>query len=444
MNDHFEDRLRDSLRGHAVQAPDDFPVVQRVLRDVAARPPVQSPARWRAWLVPLVAAGAVAAVAGTVVGVQNFRPSHHAIAPGISNSPTALASTPSEQPPSQSIASTPVSTTGPAPADGLHGYRIGDLTFVGDRSWALASADCLSPIGCPFAVATSVKGGTWKLVAGPTLEWGGHGPLHIRFATDETGYLYGGSALFVTRDAGTSWKQQPIDKGTQVLAVETLDDNVIRVQTRCLPGCPVTVWTAAIGSDQWTQRTLPGDQPSMTTRADLIRVKGTSYLNVYGNPAGGAGQATSRMFVSTDGGATWVNKGEPCVIGGGGVEFDSTAIASGGGVLVALCTPRGSERSYVLSSTDGGYSWRRGQGVDASAGGPLAVSGDTILLDATDGLYRSTDAGNTWQRVNEPDLGRARWLGFESETDARVVNTAGDTIWTTHDAGGTWTPTPFP
>jgi hypothetical protein len=46
--------------------------------------------------------------------------------------------------------------------------------------------------------------------------------------------------------------------------------------------------------------------------------------------------------------------------------------------------------------------------------------------------------------VDVARLGSARWLGFESLTDARVVDDLGTTIWTTHDAGATWKPYTFP
>jgi hypothetical protein len=186
----------------------------------------------------------------------------------------------------------------------------------------------------------------------------------------------------------------------------------------------------------------------METGISLARVQGHAYLEVYGHPAGGAGSATSALFVSTDDGATWSNQGEPCPQTGGGAagnEVDSTAMAAGGGWLVLVCTPRGSDSSFVISSGDLGADFHTGLHTLSNAGNlPIAVAPHAVLVVTTDGMYRSTDVGDTWHQVDVARLGSARWLGFESLTDARVVDDLGTTIWTTHDAGATWKPYTFP
>lgn len=462
MTDDFENRVRDMLRQQSAQAPDDYPVVQQVLRDVAARPSTAARrAPFRSWLIPLVAAGAVAAVAATVVGLDNFRPSaHHGITPG-TDGPTGSFSVL----PTQTQQSTPAPSSPPASAThavvpnplGLTNFRVVDLTWVGDDGWALGSADCLKGGGTCTAVARTTNGGkTW--VGAPTPP-AAIAPLGagcassagcvsaVRFATDQDGYAFGTGGFFTTTDAGKHWKSQTLSPNTVVLALETLDGNVIRVTSECVPGCPVTVQTAAIGSNSWTTRNLPGGQPGMQSGVTLVRVQGAAYLAVYGHVAGGAQNATSDLFVSTDDGVSWTDRGEPCPQTGGGAagsEVDSTAIASGGGTLAALCTPRGGSVSHVITSANHGATFTTGAGELPGAGAPLAVSGRVILVDCPSGLVRSTDGGATWNPVVLPGLAGARWLGFESLTDARVVSGDGSTVWTTHDAGAHWTPTTFP
>jgi hypothetical protein len=457
MSDDFDQRVRDMMRTRATHAPDDYPVVQHVLHEVQARPAAPAGERrssWRSWLVPLVAAGAVAAVAATVVGVETFRPSaqHHHLPgagiPGTQLSPPVPSTQPTPTPTGTASTARPASG-----AEALKGYHILDLSYVGDTAWALARTACAAPAPCASVVARSDNGGAWRLVFGPTLQWTTSGCTnpdcvadHIRFATPDIGYVFGSSSLYLTTDGGRSWTQQP----GGALALETLDGNVIRTQTACLPGCPVTVQTAPIGSDTWALRTLPGSQPGMTSGMSLVRVPGWSYLELYGHVAGGAQDATSRLFVSHDDGRTWTNMGEPCPQTGGGMagrEVDSTAIAAGGSALAVVCAPRGTTRAFVRSTSyqpAAAGTWPALAPLDNASTGPLAVSGDTTLLAASDGLYLWAGSDTSWRKVPVSGMGALLWLGFESATDARAVSADGATVWTTHDAGVTWTPTPFP
>jgi photosystem II stability/assembly factor-like uncharacterized protein len=121
---------------------------------------------------------------------------------------------------------------------------------------------------------------------------------------------------------------------------------------------------------------------------------------------------------------------------------DSTAIAAATNTFAVLCTPRGTQVSQVLTSSGNG-TYRTGSASLTDAGN-LAASGQILLADTSTGLYRSTDGGDSWQQVDVPLLGGARWLGFESTTDARVLDSTGTTVWTTRDAGATWSPVKFP
>jgi len=65
-----------------------------------------------------------------------------------------------------------------------------------------------------------------------------------------------------------------------------------------------------------------------------------------------------------------------------------------------------------------------------------------VLLVSSDDTYRSIDGGQTWSRLGAnsgSDPGQVSWIGFENGTVGRAISTDGRTVWTTTDAGSTWT-----
>jgi photosystem II stability/assembly factor-like uncharacterized protein len=448
----FEDRLRASLRRHAAEAPDGDRPAERILREAARPVPSRRRRRgWRTWTLPLAAAGAVAAIAATLVGVNQV---HHSAAPAGTTVPTAT------QVMTHAAAPTvPHTTAAPSPTvpAGLSHVRVLDATFVGpDDGWLLATADCLGKPGTCTAMLRTVDGGAhWTSFKPPPANVPGIGNCaapcvdHIRFANADTGYAFGPSAFFVTTDAGTHWTQQT---GAAV-ALETLDNNVIRVSAVPAgcgpPGCGYAVQTSSIGSATWTSRSLPRYLGGMTTGAQLSRGGHDAYLLVTGHPAGGASSAISTLYVSTDDGATWSDRGEPCPQAGGPAgEVDSVAIAAGGADRVSvLCVTRQSPQPRIVAtSRDHGLHFAVLSPTPGYGAGLLAGDPTTVLLVAGQSggpaVYRSVDAGRTWQ-VPPGLTGGVSWVGFESTTVGRIVSDTGRTIWTTHDAGAQWTPFSF-
>src|SRR6185437_4991708 len=178
----------------------------------------------------------------------------------------------STQPSSPVTPSTTMTVDGVNPNELLTHVRVLDLTFVSDtEGWALATADCLDPTStapaCPAMLHTTNAGTSWTAVPNPPANVPINSSCaepciqHIRFATDRIGYAYGSTTLLMTIDGGKSWSRQP--GGAD--ALETLDGNVIRVSTQCLPGCPYRVQTAPIGSSSWHSVALPGTQAAMNS-----------------------------------------------------------------------------------------------------------------------------------------------------------------------------------
>lgn len=455
MTDRFDrdpvaDALRASLAAHAQEAPKGDLLAERIISAADRQPGrAEQPGRrtWRTWALPLVAAGAVAAVVGAVAGIENWYP--HASRTPVANSPSPHLPTPTPAPHSRTPSPSTLASRSTAPVNtaALHGVRILDLTFAGqDDGWALASADCIRTAGRCTALLRTTDGTTWKSMPGSEFNVPGVSAgcatrcvQHIRFANDSVGYAYGPHALLMTTDGGFTWEPQP----GGALFLESLQGNVIRVTASSDSGCPgpcgVRVETSAIGSTTWAPAALG---PVSGARIAFARGGPNAYLLVMRNPAGGASDATSTLYRSADRGVTWTSSGEPCPQAGG--EVDSFAVAGGGGNEVSvLCTVRmAPHRSFVATSSDGGAYFAAQPGtVPAATAEQLTGDPTTVLVAAGDGLARSADGGRHWTTVPEV-TGHITFVGFENRSVGRAV-TDGNAIWTTRDAGESWTQAAF-
>lgn len=451
MNDDFERdplarELRDSLARHAAEAPRGDLLAERIIH--AAEQPIDLHERrsrgWRTWALPLAAMGAVAAVVGAVIGIQNYHPT--ASTPAATTRPS----------PSQTLLRSPApvssTTTKPSPtgshrvgASDLTGVQIQDLTFAFGKGWALGSADCANGSGSRCTAMLQAAHGTdWQSIPNGGFNVPGvkgcASPCvtNLRFADQETGYAFGPSAFFMTTDGGASWHSQ---RGGAI-ALETYRQNVIRVTASRPTGCPglcnLQVETSGIGSTSWTRSSLGAGTVNAPVGVQLVRGGDNAYLLIRGRVTGGT-PADTVLYRSANDGRNWTKSIDPCLPASQPVA--AIALAAGGNRVSALCEvstgpAANASARFLATSHDAGanFSFRpnlRGT-PDLLAGDPATV----LVAGGTGGLQRSTDGGNSWHTV--PDVaGPVTWVGFESQTVGRAV-TDGNTIWTTHDGGQTW------
>ena len=420
--------------------------------------------RRRSWTLPLLSAAAVVALAAAAVGLVNLTghatgTGHLAQTPNLTHSASPAPSTTPVTPtvtPTMTAKYLPLPTTEDNGATLVHlsAFKAYDLTFVGSNIWAMGSATCQSTgTGRCTALVHSTDGTHWTVlnttpfnVADDSAGCDTRCVSHIRFATPDVGYVYGPNALLMTTDAGRTWTPQP----GGALALETLDGNVIRVQCPALPGCRYTVQTASVGSSSWTSVSLPGNY--IGDGVTLARTSHYAYLMSYGNPAGGAQDEQSTLFVSSDDGRTWTNRGEVCQqTPGQDGEVDSSSVTGGSdGSIVITCKPRAAASttgSWVTISTDHGMSFQRTPAGIPSGYDQFVSAGTANDICVQDGvLYCTRDGGASFAKAHtgNGDTVNAVWLGFESETDGRALEIGGtaanpsSNLWTTHDGGLTW------
>ena len=162
------------------------------------------------------------------------------------------------------------------------------------------------------------------------------------------------------------------------------------------------------------------------------------------------GSASGGLWKSTDGGDTWVTSsdelptlsiGAVCVLP---TNPDIVLIGTGEGTSAGA----GDDGVGILKSTDGGLTWNTtglsfpltaGHGFHVMEVNPLT---GTILAGANDGLWRSTDDGDTWTRIQSG--GNYYDVKFKPD-DPTVIYTCkgasstGNNVKVSTDDGLTWT-----
>ena len=182
----------------------------------------------------------------------------------------------------------------------------------------------------------------------------------------------------------------------------------------------------------------------------MSRTGAWAYALLVGYYVGGGNDAHSTLAASSDDGAGWIRVGEGCPQISR-YEVDAAAVAaSPGGVVALLCRPRfGNGDDFVALSLDGGEHFKATAGRIADTGGLRPASAVSLVggvgrtftasVDAT--IYRSTDNGASWVPV--PQLKNVTFLGFESNAVGRAVGLSRRVVWTTTDAGASWSSTAF-
>jgi photosystem II stability/assembly factor-like uncharacterized protein len=286
------------------------------------------------------------------------------------------------------------------------------------------------------------------------MKWRGIGPyrggrvLAVTGVPGEPGVYYFGAVaggVWKTTDSGATWNsltdKEPFDS-IGAIAVADSDHNVIYAGTgeACIRGnitYGTGVYKSVDGGRSWTHVGLPdsrhiGALIVHPTNPNIV------YVAALGHAYGSNGERG--VFRTTDGGATWKK-----VLyvddktGGIGVVFDphnpNTLFAA---MWQAVRTPwslsSGGPGSGLYRSTDGGNTWKKleGHGLPEGLLGKIGVtvSGTDsnrvyALIEAKEGgIYRSEDGGDTWTKVNDDERYRQRaWYFTHIFADPRSVDT---------------------
>jgi hypothetical protein len=403
------------------------------------------------------AATVIVAAAVTVPQVVNLNTLPSPASSGVAAGNSVTTTTPTGGGTPASSTATPVRS--PTPPPGVPGnFRPTSVTFVSTRAgWVIGQAGppCATQF-CTSVARTDNAGKTWIGVPAPLTgpPDGATGVSQIRFLNGKDGWAFG-PELFATHDGGQTWKQVPTS-GLRVTDVETVGDRAFGLFASCSGAgaafagqcTSFTLYSSPASADEWT--------PVGPSTSGLTNGGQAGSAAIVLNSARGYLLAPNGMLYAgpVDAGAPWQQVAKiPCVVGAAQPDGQPAGALLGAVTatnLIFACTPApvpgGLQKKLVLTSANGGASWRL-LAVAPAAGiaTSLAASpAEAVVLGTSQGIEVLPAGGTSWQQAtvkSAPATGFT-FVGMTTDTQGVAVpaDAAAGEIWFTFDGGQTWTP----
>ncbi|RMF92981.1 MAG: hypothetical protein D6736_02555, partial [Nitrospinota bacterium] len=255
-------------------------------------------------------------------------------------------------------------------------YLSDGVVFVSTLGQVFKSTDW----GATWTSVLKVQGGTYVALA-----------ISPSYSQDQAVFAaIGHAGVFKSEDGGTSWIaiNKGLDSknfGLKSIAVSPAYDQ----DTTLLAGTTEGIYRSDNGGRSWKQVLQTDSTVYAIAFSPLFAQDGTVF-------AGTMGQG---VFKSSDGGISWESTNEGLTNTFVKALVVSPAYASDQTVVV------GTWGSGVFKSTDGGLSWQGGDSaLDGAFLRALAISPEfardrTLFAGTWSGIYRSADAGQSWEFI---------------------------------------------
>ncbi len=287
-----------------------------------------------------------------------------------------------------------------------------------DRGGVLASTDG----GITFTASN--RGFTHRQVAALLVDRNDRSTVYAGLLNDKE---QGG--VFVSRDAGRTWTQ--ISDGLDARDVFVLRQSPEGI---LLAGTDRGLLRYDTNQHRWIALTQPQAMEPPSEKRSRVAQKAVSdpingrILDLELMPQHWFVATADGLFTSTNTGQTWRREEAPQL-------KVADKIAAGGAMLAVA------GRNTVTVTLNGGESWLAAKPLDTIITS-LAIDprgAGAIWVGARDGIYRSTDLGDTWRRINSLRLSDIAGIEVDVENQRVLAIGAGSkNIYETRDNGRTW------
>ena len=239
--------------------------------------------------------------------------------------------------------------------------------------------------------------------------------------------------VFASHDGGQTWTQMSDGlEGRDVFVLRRTADYTL------VAGTDSGVFERKATEPRWTpanrvveERTVPvpGKKNAVTTKTVVSTLTARiSALEVSGQTWYAA--SSQGMFISTDSGATWSPKTLPTL------KYVSSLALSGNMAVAA-------SRNAIALSVNSGETWLSSKPIptDFLINSVAVDSTGTIWLASRDGMFRSSDLGDTWKRVISLRLSNIAAVQIDSDNQRILATgTASMNVYESTDNGRSWSP----
>ena len=320
---------------------------------------------------------------------------------------------------------------------GFHRLLALDLDLLDVATGWVLLTDCLNPAAvCNLSVSTTTDGGVSWTKPAPVSSFNGqngNAPRTIRFVDDQNGFVYGGSAAYVTHDGGRTWRDAGI-KATFFYGFVSGGGLAWAVTYPCSKGtvCPFEVRSSVDGGRTWSHAY------QLPPNFDPLDIVGFRNGLVMSKLPPGA------LLMTTDGGQTWRSINGPC----SATTFTTKLATVDGRELWYLCVAfpdtSGNAEKALFVSEDAGETWTR-RATSVNGGTLPAFSYPTWFVTNQPGVafmnpinltLATRDGGVTWKPIPEA-VGGFVVLHFAGRDTGWALDAA-SSLWETTDGGQTW------
>jgi len=231
--------------------------------------------------------------------------------------------------------------------------------------------------------------------------------------------------VFVSRDRGQTWNQlnDGLD-GRDIFVLRQTADHSL------LAGTDHGIFLLPAGSSRWVSRNGATADKTTSTKTSAARpgLSDTRILELQIASHKWFAVTSSEMLVSSDSGLTWSRLEVPGLAGA-----ISLAVADR---MVVVAS-----KNTLAISADGGENWLPTTHLqsDFSVNGVSVDARGNIWLAAQEGVFRSSDAGESWKKMNGLSLANVVSILFDDVPERILVTGAASTsVFESVDRGRTW------